>query len=114
VRAGAGDIDGDGFSEILTAPGPGIIFGPHIRGFDADGGKAKAKGKVTFFACGAGRYGASVAASDVESDGIGGYGDGYAEIRGGGGGQGRHVSTTSTTKPSPSSTRWSPSPRSMG
>jgi len=37
VRPAGGGIDGDSFDEFLTAPGEGVIFGPHIRAFNYDG-----------------------------------------------------------------------------
>ncbi len=80
VRVAVGEIDGDGYGEVLTGPGPGAIFGPHIRGFDYDGSAVKGIGKVSFMAFPTGSYGASVSAGDIESDGVGGYRDGYDEI----------------------------------
>jgi hypothetical protein len=73
VNVGCGDIDGDGIDEIITAAGPGVVFGPHVRGWNVDGGTAAPMGGVSFFAYDGSLYGASVAAVDVD-------GDGYDEI----------------------------------
>ncbi len=63
----AGDIDGDGRHEVLTGPGPGPIYGPQVRGFEADGTQVPG---VNFFAYGTNRYGVRVTAGDVDGDGV--------------------------------------------
>jgi hypothetical protein len=70
VNVGCGDIDGDGIDEIITGPGPGVVFGPHIRAWNVDGGTATSIGGVSFFAYDSTLYGAQVAALDVDNDGI--------------------------------------------
>jgi len=65
-----GDIDGDGFDEIVTGPGPGAVFGPHIRGWNVDGGPASSIPKVSFFAYGTKKYGAVVAFGELDRDGF--------------------------------------------
>lgn len=35
-----GDVDDDGFDEVLTGPGPGPVFAPQVRGWNVDGGAA--------------------------------------------------------------------------
>jgi hypothetical protein len=73
VNVTAGDLDDDGYDEIVTAPGPGQVFGPHVRGWNVDGGAASAMPGVSFFAYGTRLYGASAACGDLD-------GDGYHEI----------------------------------
>ena len=63
------DIDG-GDPEVLTGPGPGAVYGPHVRAFRTDGSAAA---KVSFYAYGTLRFGANVTAGDVD-------GDGHAEL----------------------------------
>lgn len=64
VKVALGDVDGDGKNEIVTAPGPG--GGPQIRVFDENG-----TAKYQFFAFDKGfKGGASVAAGDVNGDGL--------------------------------------------
>jgi len=70
VNVGCGDIDGDGMDEIITGPGPGVAFGPHVRAWDVDGGPASPISSVSFFAYQGLLYGARVAALDVDEDGI--------------------------------------------
>lgn len=63
VRVAAGDLEGDGKAEIVTAPGVG--GGPHIRVFDQKGNV-----KSQFFAYDSKfRGGISVAVGDIDGDG---------------------------------------------
>jgi hypothetical protein len=70
VNVACGDIDGDGFDEIVTGAGPGAIYGPHVRGWNVDGGSAAAIPEVSFLAYGTNRMGVNVACGDVDGDGI--------------------------------------------
>jgi len=70
VNVAAGDIDGDGFDEIVTGPGPGAVYGPHVRAWNVDGGPATAIPSVSFLAYGTNKYGVNVSAGDVDGDGI--------------------------------------------
>jgi hypothetical protein len=70
VNVTAGDIDGDGYDEIVTGAGPGDVFGPHVRGWNIDGGTAQPIPDVSYFAYGTLRYGVNVACGDVDGDGI--------------------------------------------
>jgi hypothetical protein len=62
-----GDIDGDEVDEIVTGPGPGAVFGPHVRAFEMDGTPIPA---VSFQAYGTHRFGVNVALGDIDGDGI--------------------------------------------
>ena len=73
VNASAGDVDRDGFEEILSGAGPGAVFGPHLRGFDYDGTLLLPIARISFFTYGTLRYGVNPADADVD-------GDGFAEI----------------------------------
>src|SRR5205085_3488525 len=65
VRVAVGDINGDGFPDIITAPGPG--GGPDIHVYDGTDGKLIR----SFFAFGQNFTGGSyVAAGDVNGDGL--------------------------------------------
>ena len=70
VNVCAGDIDGDGFDEIVTGAGPGAVFGPHVRGWNVDGGSAAAIPAVSFLAYGTNKMGVNVACGDVDGDGV--------------------------------------------
>jgi len=70
VNVACGDIDGDGYEEIVTGPGPGEVYGPHVRGWNVDGGSASALPAVSFFAYGTNTHGVNVTCGDVDGDGI--------------------------------------------
>jgi len=70
VNVAAGDLDGDGFGEIVTGAGPGAVYGAHVRGWDVDGATADPMAGVSYFAYGTPRYGVRVACGDVDGDGM--------------------------------------------
>jgi len=70
VNVAAGDLDGDGFDEIVTGAGPGAVYGPHVRGWNVDGGLAVSMSTVSFLAYGTNRNGVNVDCGDVDGDGI--------------------------------------------
>ncbi len=63
-------MDGDGYDEIVTGAGPGGVDGPHVRGWNCDGGGAVAISGVSFLAYGTNKYGVNVACGDIDGDGI--------------------------------------------
>jgi hypothetical protein len=73
VNVSSGNMDDEPKDEIITGPGPGTIFGPHIRAFDFEGGSVTPVSGVNFFAYDTRKFGANVAGGDLD-------GDGYAEI----------------------------------
>ncbi len=70
VNVACGDVDGDGIDEIITGAGPGSMFGPHVRGWNADGADASPIPGLSFLAYGTNRFGVNVACGDVDGDGI--------------------------------------------
>ena len=76
-----GDLDGDGVDEILTGPGPGDVFGPHVRGWRWNGSGVAPVPGLSYLAYGTRRFGVNVACGDIDGDGadeiITGAGPGY-------------------------------------
>ncbi len=71
VNVACGDIDGDGMDEIVTGAGPGAVFGPHVRGWNHDGGGTTLPiPGVSYFAYGTLKWGVNVACGDLDNDGI--------------------------------------------
>ncbi|MFN7973419.1 MAG: hypothetical protein U0166_13900 [Acidobacteriota bacterium] len=68
VNVAQGSIDADAFHELLTAPGPGLIFGPQVRGWNYDGATITAISKVNFNAFATTQYGCNVAGGSVDPD----------------------------------------------
>jgi hypothetical protein len=65
VRVGSGDLDNDGFDDILVGAGPGA--GPHAKAFSGKDGREIA----SFFADNKGhKGGVHVAGEDLDGDGI--------------------------------------------
>jgi len=50
VRVTGGDVDGDGVDEMITTPGPGVMFASHVRGWNYDGVALAAIPSISFFA----------------------------------------------------------------
>jgi hypothetical protein len=70
VNACCGDIDGDGMDEIVTGAGPGAVFGPHVRGWNVDGGTAVSIPGISYFAYGTLKWGVNVTCADIDGDGM--------------------------------------------
>ena len=68
VDLAGGVIDEKNAQSILTAPGPGQVFGPQVRAWEESPSGVAAINEVSFFAYGGLRYGADVAAGDVDAD----------------------------------------------
>ena len=69
VNVTAGDVDADGYHELLTGPGPGAVFRPQVRGFDYDGASVAPLAKINFFPYLL-YYGVNLAGGDVDGDGF--------------------------------------------
>jgi hypothetical protein len=69
VKVSGGDLDGDGYDEIVTGPGPGPMFGPHVRGWDVDGTTAAAMPAASFFAYPTRSWGVNVSCGELDGHG---------------------------------------------
>jgi hypothetical protein len=67
VNVACGDVDGDGYDEIVTGPGPALNTGSEVRTFDVDGRTTVTAGPG-FRAYPMPHFGAVVAAADVNND----------------------------------------------
>jgi hypothetical protein len=65
VNVACGDLDGDGYDEVITGPGPGPEHPPLVAGFRADGERL-----FEYPAYGVPRFGVNVAAGDIDGDGV--------------------------------------------
>lgn len=61
----AGDVGGTSDDEVVTGPGAGEVYGPHVRGFDVTG---RPMAKLSFYAYGTLKYGVNVAARSFDVD----------------------------------------------
>lgn len=68
VNPASGSIDTDGPAEMVTAPGPGAMFSPQVRGWNYDGAAVASIVKVNFNAFGTPSFGARVATGDFDQD----------------------------------------------
>ena len=71
VNVAGGNVDGDGYDEIVSGAGPGAVFGPHVRGWNFDGGSISSMGKINFFAYSTLKFGVNVAGGNVDGDAYG-------------------------------------------
>ena len=69
VVVSGGDVDADGFGEILAAPGPGTGNAPLFAGFDYDATRVSPLPGFSIAPYGSAAYGGRVGSSDVTRDG---------------------------------------------
>ena len=68
TNVAAGDINGAGLDEVVTGAGPSGVNGPQVKAYNA-ATATPVTPLVNFFAYGTLRFGANVAAGDVDGDG---------------------------------------------
>ena len=64
-------VDGDAFHEIVTGPGPGFVFGPHVRGWNYDNLAISSMPNINYFAYQTPKYGVNVEDGDFDVDAFG-------------------------------------------
>jgi len=67
LNIASGDLDGDGFDELITGPGSTPGSGPHVRGWNVDGTPLPG---ISFLAYGTVRWGVTVTCGDLFGDGV--------------------------------------------
>ncbi|MFN7971908.1 MAG: kelch repeat-containing protein [Acidobacteriota bacterium] len=70
VNVTSAGLDGDSYQEIVTGPGPGVVFGPTVRGWNFDNASVTSIAKINYNAYAELQYGANVTAGDVDGDGF--------------------------------------------
>jgi len=71
VKVSGGHVADMDRADILTAPGRGPVFGPHIRGFSLQDSEVRPLQGLSFFAYNSQlKYGASVSGGDINRDGL--------------------------------------------
>lgn len=65
VLPGGAGVDADAFDEVVTTPGPGDVFGPHVRGFGFDAATLQPLPGFSFYAYATLKYGASSGRGNV-------------------------------------------------
>ena len=65
ANVAAGDVEVGGAEEILTGPGPGVVYGPQVRCFRVD---SSSLARVNFFAYGTLKFGVNPAPGELDGD----------------------------------------------
>ncbi|MFN7972296.1 MAG: kelch repeat-containing protein [Acidobacteriota bacterium] len=68
VNVVSDSIDSDLYAEMITGPGPGVVFGPTVRGWNFDGATLTAIAKINFNAYVQLQYGANVSTGSFDAD----------------------------------------------
>ena len=68
VGLNGGQLDSDLPEEMVTGPGPGGVFGPHVRGWNFDNTRLSPIQRVNFFSYQTLKWGVYVRAGDVDAD----------------------------------------------
>lgn len=68
VNAAGADVEADGRTELLTGPGPGVVFGPQARAFAYDGSRIAPVGSINGNVFADPQYGCRVAGGDLDGD----------------------------------------------
>ena len=69
VNVSGGELEADGYDEILAGAGPSAVFGAQVRGFNYDNTTTTAMAKINFMAWPGSGFGVNVAAGDTDANG---------------------------------------------